>query len=588
MAERDAVSGYPYRAMVGWVAVLMLAWLAFSSPLPTAWNLILAGCVAASAIAVILVVTRRERACRHASRTMLGALHASLDKMPGDLRHHTALVLVVGDTVPAFGDAAVMVTDAAVWVRVDGPDRLGHHADALKRWRGGQGPDAVAWLIDAEQWADSAALRGGLSSWQSAIGVASRVIGYRLPVCMAVYGTEGTEETEGTERLEAEGSLDECPWLGVSGATGVPMDDAACTQLADCLTHYWQSASPTDRAPRMHRAARLDTLVRWSSDILLPTVRETRHRSAPGGGPIDIAAFGVTAVRGTAAPDSLHAGVITKVTGLVSVSAGSGLSVRYPLPAPLLSGIRPQPVQRALTGALSHALVWLALAFCAAAAASAWQNRALVARVLDDTARYRAISPERDAARVEALRVIQRHRDELEQYQRQGVPPRLGLGLYRGSALLAPLNALIAAYQSPPSAPVALELDSLSLFRSGSATLNTDSNRALIGALEVIKANSGRRVLVAGHTDSVGDSAANMKLSEARASSVRDWLADAAGMPMTRFAIQGYGDTRPKASNESEAGRAANRRVEITLVPDCRKAHREEPAPLGHPACSFQ
>ncbi|MNW07669.1 Outer membrane porin F precursor [compost metagenome] len=67
--------------------------------------------------------------------------------------------------------------------------------------------------------------------------------------------------------------------------------------------------------------------------------------------------------------------------------------------------------------------------------------------------------------------------------------------------------------------------------------------------------------------------------------SVRNWLADAAGLPLTHFATQGYGDTRPKADNDTEAGRAANRRVEITLVPDCRDGDR---VTSGQSACSFQ
>lgn len=154
--------------------------------------------------------------------------------------------------------------------------------------------------------------------------------------------------------------------------------------------------------------------------------------------------------------------------------------------------------------------------------------------------------------------------------------------------MLASLNALIAGYQPPPPPPVTIELDSLSLFRSGSATLDSGSNRLLIRALDLIKAHPDKRVLVAGHTDSTGSPQANLKLSEARAASVRNWLADAAALPLTRFAIQGYGDTRPKATNDTDAGRAANRRVEITLVADCRDVRDGDQATPGHPACSFQ
>ncbi|CAE6869293.1 putative lipoprotein YiaD [Paraburkholderia aspalathi] len=85
---------------------------------------------------------------------------------------------------------------------------------------------------------------------------------------------------------------------------------------------------------------------------------------------------------------------------------------------------------------------------------------------------------------------------------------------------------------------------------------------------EMIKAHPDKRILVAGYTDNVGNPDSNLKLSVARAGAVRDWLVEISGMPVTRFAIQGYGDTRPIADNDSADGRARNRRVEITLVPD--------------------
>jgi outer membrane protein OmpA-like peptidoglycan-associated protein len=104
----------------------------------------------------------------------------------------------------------------------------------------------------------------------------------------------------------------------------------------------------------------------------------------------------------------------------------------------------------------------------------------------------------------------------------------------------------------------------------------------------MIKAHPDKRVLVAGHTDSIGDLDSNFKLSEARAASARNWLADASGIPASHFAIQGYGETRPKDPNDTEAGRAANRRVEITLIPDCRDEGGSPAFPQGQPACSFE
>ena len=71
---------------------------------------------------------------------------------------------------------------------------------------------------------------------------------------------------------------------------------------------------------------------------------------------------------------------------------------------------------------------------------------------------------------------------------------------------------------------------------------------------------------VYGHTDSTGSDAYNQTLSERRAASVADYLSSH-GVQAARIATRGFGETQPIASNETEEGRAANRRVEIKIVP---------------------
>ncbi|KIQ95894.1 OmpA family protein [Lysobacter sp. A03] len=71
---------------------------------------------------------------------------------------------------------------------------------------------------------------------------------------------------------------------------------------------------------------------------------------------------------------------------------------------------------------------------------------------------------------------------------------------------------------------------------------------------------------VAGHTDSVGSDSYNQGLSVRRAESVGNYLMSR-GVVRDRFIITGAGKTRPVASNDTESGRAMNRRVELTLVP---------------------
>ena len=71
---------------------------------------------------------------------------------------------------------------------------------------------------------------------------------------------------------------------------------------------------------------------------------------------------------------------------------------------------------------------------------------------------------------------------------------------------------------------------------------------------------------VAGHTDSIGSDAYNDKLSRERAQSVANYLISR-GISGQRLIITGAGERYPIASNDTEAGRAENRRVEMTIVP---------------------
>ena len=77
--------------------------------------------------------------------------------------------------------------------------------------------------------------------------------------------------------------------------------------------------------------------------------------------------------------------------------------------------------------------------------------------------------------------------------------------------------------------------------------------------------NPSTKVTIEGHTDSVGSDQLNQKLSEERANSVRDFLIDK-GIDSARLSAIGYGEEKPIATNNTRAGRAQNRRVEINLV----------------------
>ena len=107
------------------------------------------------------------------------------------------------------------------------------------------------------------------------------------------------------------------------------------------------------------------------------------------------------------------------------------------------------------------------------------------------------------------------------------------------------------------------------LFDFDKATLRPESDAILTRAAAVIQSTQGASIEVQGHTDAVGADDYNQKLSEARAASVVAWFT-AHRIPAAQLKSKGYGKTRPVANNNSDEGRAKNRRVEISRA-DCAK-----------------
>jgi OOP family OmpA-OmpF porin len=103
-------------------------------------------------------------------------------------------------------------------------------------------------------------------------------------------------------------------------------------------------------------------------------------------------------------------------------------------------------------------------------------------------------------------------------------------------------------------------------FETAKAIIKAESFSLLDEVAKVILAHPEvGRIEVAGHTDSQGSDAANLKLSRARAAAVRDYLV-AHGVGADRLQSEGYGEGKPIDSNTTDAGRANNRRVEFNLI----------------------
>ncbi len=100
-------------------------------------------------------------------------------------------------------------------------------------------------------------------------------------------------------------------------------------------------------------------------------------------------------------------------------------------------------------------------------------------------------------------------------------------------------------------------------FDTGKAVVKPESTPALTEVAKLLKADPGLKLWVVGHTDAVGEIGGNLKLAEARAEAVVAALTASHGVAAARLKGYGVGPLAPVASNDSEDGRAKNRRVEL-------------------------
>jgi len=103
-------------------------------------------------------------------------------------------------------------------------------------------------------------------------------------------------------------------------------------------------------------------------------------------------------------------------------------------------------------------------------------------------------------------------------------------------------------------------------FQTNSSDINANFYNVLNSVVLVLKEYNKTLIDVMGHTDSTGSDAINQPLSERRAASVGQYLISQ-GIDARRVATQGFGKSRPVASNDTPEGRAQNRRVELQLTP---------------------
>lgn len=105
-------------------------------------------------------------------------------------------------------------------------------------------------------------------------------------------------------------------------------------------------------------------------------------------------------------------------------------------------------------------------------------------------------------------------------------------------------------------------------FDSGDSQIQSGNFDLLAKVEKAIDVFPRSELIIEGHTDSFGGDDLNQKLSQERAESVQQYMINAMRIPTYRLIATGYGETRPVASNETAAGRARNRRIDIVIKPN--------------------
>jgi outer membrane protein OmpA-like peptidoglycan-associated protein len=474
------------------------------------------------------------------------------------------VILVIGPHAAALfarsGQPASIRQDAnAVWLHVDSPAQL---SQAIASVHAGQQrfPQAALLPLLSDINADDTILRGEFAQWQRELsGIASHP-DCELPCYVAVYA-----QLAGQRGLYAASSA---TWLG-------EVDDLDRLRrgkrdlrrsLLTIRQRLERSLLSAARPVDARRTTLGQALLDWLNDAALTATLIPLAGTAP------LIPAGVLLADVARAP--LRSGAwsrwLTATTGLQPQLASAD---GEPLPLPAFLPLPPSGATAA--GALStlplwrgacHAIWLVLLALCVAFASSAWNNRQLIEGLGRDLVAYWKTSDLKPDLKRATLQSLIQDRAELQGYAQLGVPLRLSWGLYRGNTFLPLLDSAIASYRPPELATVTL--DSVLLFDTGKTVLKAGAAQPLQQALTLIQANRKKNVLIAGHTDNIGNPQSNVALSEARARAVRDWFVKTSDLPVTHFAIQGFGDNRPLAGNDTESGRASNRRVEITLIAD--------------------
>ncbi|HCJ6522132.1 TPA: OmpA family protein [Enterobacter cloacae] len=544
-----------YRSLLTTLAGVLALWLILGF-----WPLSVGSRVALSLLVILVCGTMLWRQ-RRASQRRAQALRDIVDESLPPEDFQGAVILVCGDNSALFAESARHRETRQGWyLRVKDAEQLPLFAQHLSLSRPALVSQvSVLLAVVPELHTSGDDFTQSLRGWQRAV-----------IQCRAAFGTIPPLWTVTWVSPSAACADAEPVWFTtVSQWSGIQVYQPGQGNVS--LAEWARETGSDGRLSRLSQILWLDSLLAWQNcavnDLLL-----AREGELPVLKPC-VQGMCMVPVSGIAG--NLWQQHIIAVTALPPDATVTTEPLPLPellLPAlPRRRGVSRRMVFWRYAGLLGG--IFLALAMLA----SWMNNQRLIRNVGDHLALYHQLTGKPVAPKLRAQQRLRADGALLDDWQRRGEPLRYRLGLYQGLRLVPPVEAAVSDWAPPPpppqvikkiiQGPKTIRLDSMSLFDSGKFELKAGSTRMLVNSLVGIKAKPGWLIVVAGHTDNTGNPQLNQTLSLKRAESVRNWMRDTGDVPESCFAVQGYGQDRPVATNDTTEGRALNRRVEISLVP---------------------
>ncbi|MCC8381220.1 OmpA family protein [Xenorhabdus sp. PB30.3] len=425
---------------------------------------------------------------------------------------------------------------------------------------------SVMFCIIPEQLNNQDKLQQSVLEWRRALDESRELIGHLPPFWLCGYLNPLVTSDAVLSQAEA-------TWFTLHDTTA-GLQVRSTSQTTQPLS-VWSVPKQGEYLTHCSQMVWLDQFVQWLNTQFLPLLELPQTGTpvlAPCAMALNFSSLQVVA-------DNLWLQQLKNTTTL-TVPKVADIATQLPFPDVLLtqlprnSRLTNMEIYTGVAGAMTGVFLLLALL------ASYGNNRNLLTQIQGDLVLFERLVEEPSEPKTQVWNQLKEDATLLSDWHRRGEPLSHSLGLYQGQKVFLIVQAAIASW-APPTPPEPVEsipppvmpkaqtvsLDSLALFGVGKSTLKSNATKVLVNALVQIKGKPDQKIVISGYTDNTGNPKFNQQLSLKRAEAVRDWMLQNSDIPAVCFAVQGHGADQPVTSNETEAGRAANRRVEISLVP---------------------